>query len=465
MKTADLDSYVDTIRRSGLVEPARLKHVVREFQSDPTTVADDIETFAQRLIRLDLITAWQHRLLAKGLYRGFFLGRYKLLCELGSGGMSTVYLAEHLLLRRKVAIKVLHPRRVSNPVQLERFYRESHANSLLDHHNVVRVFDFDADGKFHYLVLEYVDGATLQEVVSHQGKLSVETAAAYLYQSANGLAHIHDSGLVHRDLKPANLLVGPNGVIKVSDLGLALAHESESISLTLEEGMIIGTVDYLAPEQAVDSHQVSSAADIYSLGCSFYFMLTGQAPFGEGTTAVRLMKHQIETPKPITEFRSDVPYELLNLLDNMTAKSADDRPSAKRVTEVIQHWLVSRRHQGFMPPCQTLPPLQSSLDSHHGESVLNAPSTVVQRNQGDTHVEQPKPEIVKGKDFDQPGSARHDKVKFHCSSCNVLLFAPVAALGRKVRCPKCDAYTDLPSRDTWEEPSSLPELNLCVPED
>lgn len=458
MKTVNLETYIDTLRRSGLVEPARLRQLVQQWQSDPTSVSLDVEALSKRLIELELITAWQQRLLAKGLYRGFFLGRYKLLCEIGSGGMSTVYLAEHILLRRKVAIKVLHPRRVSNPKQLTRFYRESRANSLLDHNHVVRVYDFDTDGKFHYLVLEYIDGATLQDVVSQQGKLSTETAASYLYQSVSGLAHIHENGLIHRDLKPANLLVGPNGVIKVSDLGLALAPQSESVSVTVEDGMILGTVDYLAPEQAVDSHTVDSAADIYSLGCTFYFMLTGQAPFPEGTTAVRLMKHQIESPRPISEFRDDVPPALVKVCENMMAKSAEDRPSARRVAELVQHWLMSQQHRGFTPPDRTLPPLVTGLDSHHGETPRTAPSTVVQNTQGDTHVERSKPELVKGKDFDKPGSSRHDKVKLHCVGCGALLYAPVAAFGRKVRCPKCHTYSDMPEEDAWEEPSSHPQL-------
>jgi serine/threonine-protein kinase len=206
---------------------------------------------------------------------------------------------------------------------------------------MVRAFDVDNDGNVHYLVMEYVDGTDLQAVVSRQGPLAYRTAADYTRQAAEGLAYAHRVGLIHRDIKPANLLIDKTGTVKILDMGLARFSDESQGSLTMAyDQKMIGTVDYLAPEQALDSHKVDSRVDIYSLGCTLYFMLSGDAPFPQGTIPQRLMQHQKEEPADIRKTRPDAPSELLAICKKMMAKKADDRyQTGDEVVEALTDYL------------------------------------------------------------------------------------------------------------------------------
>ena len=269
---------------------------------------EDAEPLAQHLVTSQLITRWQADNLLRGKYKGYFLGKFKLLGLLGSGGMSSVYLAEHTLMRRKQAVKVLPKKRVADASYLERFKLEALATAALDHPNIVRVYDIDNEGDIHYLVMEYVPGRDLQTIVASEGPLDFVDAARYVAQAARGLQHAHDAHLIHRDVKPANLLLDDHGSIKILDLGLALFARDGEASLTLlHNENVLGTADYLAPEQALSSHDVDSRADIYSLGCTLYFLLTGHPPFPEGTLAQRIAKHQSKMPPDIRVDRPNCP--------------------------------------------------------------------------------------------------------------------------------------------------------------
>ncbi|MCS7017446.1 MAG: serine/threonine protein kinase, partial [Gemmatales bacterium] len=196
----------------------------------------------------------------------FTIGKYKVLEKLGSGGMGQVFLCEHLLMRRRVAIKVLPTSKAQDPAGLERFYREARAIAAVDHPNLVRAYDIDQADNLHFLVMEYVDGVSLQELVKKVGPLPVLRACHYIYGAAVGLQHVHEIGLVHRDIKPGNILVDRNGLVKILDLGLArFFHDADELTKKYDEN-ILGTADYLSPEQAIDSHTVDIRADIYSLG-------------------------------------------------------------------------------------------------------------------------------------------------------------------------------------------------------
>ena len=293
------------------------------------------------------MTRWQAEKLLQGKHRGYFLGKYKLLSLLGKGGMSSVYLAEHLLMRRRCALKVLPAKRVDDSSYLERFHREAQAVALLDHPNIVRAYDVDhqndGDRQIHFLVMEHVDGLSLQELVAEKGVVAFLDAAEYTRQAASGLQDAHDHGMVHRDIKPGNLLVDQNGVVKILDLGLARFFTSdegnEALTIRHDE-KVLGTADYLAPEQALDSHTVDARADIYSLGCTLYFMLTGQPPFTEGTLAQRLMAHQIKTPATVESLRADTPSSLGAILRKMMEKKADDRfAKAEDVEKALFKWI------------------------------------------------------------------------------------------------------------------------------
>ena len=302
---------------------------------------NDTEFVAAKLVEAGLITGWQSENLLEGRHKGFFLKRYKLLNHLGSGGMSNVYLAEHVLMQRRVAIKVLPKNRVNDTSYLARFHREAQAAAALDHHNIVRAYDVDKDGPNHFMVMEYVEGRNLQIVVKQDGPLSYIRAVDYIRQAAEGLDHAHHAGLIHRDIKPANLLVDAHNVVKVLDLGLAKFSGDDCASLTVAyDENVLGTADYLAPEQAVDSHGVDERADIYSLGCSFYYLLTGHPPFPDGTLPQRLMAHQRTPPPDVRLERKDAPEDLVAILTKMMAKKAADRyQSAREVADVLAAWL------------------------------------------------------------------------------------------------------------------------------
>ncbi|MGD9721755.1 MAG: serine/threonine-protein kinase [Pirellulales bacterium] len=342
MSKLSLDKFLVFVQRSNLVEPDRLAEVVHEWKRRASLAQlDDAHDCAEHLVESGLLTQWQARKLLEGRHRGFLLGRYKLLDHLGSGGMSSVYLAQHTLMHRLVAIKVLPQHRVNDGTYLARFHLEGQCAAALDHPNIVRAYDLDNDGKIHYLVMEYVDGRDLQAIVESVGPLDVHAAANFVGQAAAGLQHAHDAGLVHRDIKPANLLVDRAGALKILDMGLAkfAAAKGPSADLARDEH-VLGTADYLAPEQAVNSSAVDHRADIYSLGCTLYFLLTGHAPFPAGSAAERMTAHQRETPAGVLLERPDAPAALVALCQRMMAKSPRDRPqTAAEVHAELAAWL------------------------------------------------------------------------------------------------------------------------------
>jgi serine/threonine-protein kinase len=226
---------------------------------------------------------------------------------------------------------------------LGRFHREARAAAAVDHRNIVRAYDIDNEDDIHYLVMEYIDGRDLHSLVKSEGTLDFHVAAEYIAQAAEGLQHAHEAGLIHRDVKPGNLLLDQRGVVKVSDLGLARFDESEKASLTMEHNEnVLGTADYVAPEQALDSHRADSRADIYSLGCTLFFLLTGHPPFPEGTLSQRLMAHQTQEPPEIAAERPDVPMELVAIYTKMVAKNPAMRyQSMNEVARALRSWLSS----------------------------------------------------------------------------------------------------------------------------
>ncbi|MBN1394934.1 MAG: serine/threonine protein kinase [Pirellulales bacterium] len=308
---------------------------------------------SDELVKREILTRWQADMLLKGKHRGFRLGPHRILKPLGQGGMSKVFLAEHEMMRRRCAIKVLPSKYQSDPDLLARFHIEARAIAALDHPHIVRAYDFNRDVRYgkeiHYLVMEYVDGPDLRRLVEEQGPLDYRKAADFIAQAADGLAHAHQAGFVHRDIKPANLLVDPNGVLKILDLGLArVTFEGERPWQTAEgEPSAVGTADYVAPEQVADSRNVDGRADIYSLGHTFYFLLTGRRPFPKSTLVELLMAHRKEQPEPVGKFRPDVPYELIEFIERMTAKEPIRRfQTAREVADKLQAWLEASAEGG-----------------------------------------------------------------------------------------------------------------------
>ena len=339
------NKFLDLVRRSALVDEVRLTAFLDKATLDHgEALLEDQDKLAGLMIEANLLTRWQADKLLAGKHRGFKLKNYKLLGQIGKGGMSSVYLAEHELMKRRVAIKVLPHNRVNDSSYLERFRLEARAVAKLDDPNIVRAYDIDSEGNTHYIVMEYVDGQDLHQIVMGQGPLDFDTAADYIAQVANGLQHAHEMGLVHRDIKPANCLVDRHNTVKLLDLGLAKLTEDDQASLTMaNEENVLGTADYLAPEQALNSHEADNRSDIYSLGCTLYFLLTGGPPFPEGSISERLLKHQTARPETIFKSRPDAPPSLVDICDTMMAKKPDERfQSAGDVAEQLKGWLAER---------------------------------------------------------------------------------------------------------------------------
>ena len=259
--------------------------------------------------------------LATSLIGTVLSGRYRLESKLGSGGMSTVYLARDETLQRWVAVKVMHREISDQPDQLERFRREARAVAQLSHPNVVAVIDAGEDGGYPYIVLEYVEGETLKQRIDRLGRLPVDEAAAYGIEIGRGLAAAHAQRLIHRDVKPQNVLIDTEGRAKVTDFGIARSLESDGLTKT---GRVLGTTDYVAPEQAM-GQAVDARCDIYSLGVLLYEMLTGEVPFQADTLVGVAMKHVNERMPDVQERRPEVSSALAAVIERATAKEPKKR--------------------------------------------------------------------------------------------------------------------------------------------
>ncbi len=344
---ATTEELLDLVKRSDQVDLSRLAAFLSSRQRGEG-LPPEPRALASLMVREGLLTKFQAEQLLQGKYRGFAIGGYRILEKLGSGGSGTVYLAEHEVMRRRVALKVLPADYASEPGVLARFQREAQAGAALDHPNIVRAYDFRNEGTLHFLVMEHVDGASLQELLSRQGPLPVGQACDYVRQAALGLQHAHEANLVHRDVKPANLLVDRAGTVKVLDLGLARfsPRGEESLTQKFDENAVMGTADYLAPEQALNMHDVDIRVDVYSLGATLYALLAGAPPFHAGTVTQKLLWHQMREPKPLRSIRPDVPAELEAVIKRMMAKAPEDRYEAPwDVAEALLPW-----SEGPFPP-------------------------------------------------------------------------------------------------------------------
>ncbi len=334
--------FLRVLRASNLAKREEIDAVVSAWADRQGPVPDELVT---ALLESKLVTQWHVDQLRRGRYKGFFLGKYKLLRLLGSGGMSSVYLAEHATLHNEVAIKVLPLKRVEQTSFLARFEREARMSARLNHPHLTRAFDLDTAGSIHFFVMEYVEGIDLHKKVKQEGPLSIHEAADLVRQAALGLHYAHEEGFVHRDIKPANMILDKRGTLKILDLGLGLsgAEGPEAGSLTQEhDEKVLGTADFLAPEQVTDSHNVDKRADIYSLGCTLYYLLTGAGPFAEGNVKERFRKHLQASPPNLIEKRSDAPPAIAAIYLRMMQKRPEARQqTAKEVADALAAWLAA----------------------------------------------------------------------------------------------------------------------------
>lgn len=331
MPSITTGTFLTALAKSNLLSTEQLSEIQNEVVAVGTD--SDPRTVARSLIKRGFLTRWQAEQLLAG-HSNLFLGKYKLLERIGKGGMGTVYKAEHTVMDRTVALKVMAQSMLNDPEAVARFHREVQAAAALQHPNIVSAYDADCVGKTHFLVMEYVDGDDLKERLQQTGRLSVSWVCECIRQAALGLQHAHEHGMVHRDIKPSNLLVttdktdGPP-TVKILDMGLArfVSNVKEDGGLT-KSGQVMGTPDYIAPEQAEDTKHADIRADIFSLGCTLFHLLTAQVPYQGETMMNKLMARIKNAAPPVRSLRSDVP----EALDAAIAKMLETNPADRQQT-------------------------------------------------------------------------------------------------------------------------------------
>lgn len=344
MVIASAETLLDALRDSGLLAPAELDALAREL----APFADDMPGALRHVVEHELVPVYQLRKVIHAKTADLFVGPFVVLDKLGEGGMGKVFKARDTRTGRIAALKVIRPHLLTNPVIRGRYEREVRAALSLRHPNIAAAFEAGEVGGKVYLALEFVDGIDLARLVRTFGVLPVPEACEYLRQAALGLAHAHSKGFVHRDIKPGNLVVAgerhhPDAtepvVVKLLDMGLVrnVGLDDEGGGDLTRAGTVVGTPDYMAPEQAKNSSLADHRADLYALGGAFYFLLTGKPPFHVGSPIEKILKHQIDPPPPIQAIRPDVPDELARLIARLLAKRPEDRPgSAAEVVAILE---------------------------------------------------------------------------------------------------------------------------------
>jgi serine/threonine protein kinase/DNA-binding response OmpR family regulator len=326
-KSLSREEFLQNLSDSGLFSQEELGHHLDALPDPPPA---DGKAVAERLIAAGNLTPFQAEAVSERRFEQLVIGNYQVLGRLGAGGMGTVYKARHRRMKRVVAIKVLSRTAGQAEQFLPRFQREVEAVARLSHPNIVMAHDADEAPAGHYLVMEFVNGRDLATEVQQRGPLPVREAVAYTAQAARALAYAHGQGIIHRDIKPANLLLDAAGLVKVADLGLArfndtLGRPAEEASALTQAGTIMGTVDFMSPEQALGLTTIDHRADVYSLGCTLYFLLLARPPYQGPTMMATLLKHR-EGPIPSpAAVRAEVPAEVDAVFKRMVAKAPADR--------------------------------------------------------------------------------------------------------------------------------------------
>ncbi len=369
-----VEQFVSRIAQSGLFAAAQLQTLRTRADDFPSN--EDAENFGRELVQQGTLTAYQATTIWQDKQASLVFGNYAILDKLGEGGMGMVFKAEHRRMERIVALKVLSPKVTQDPTSLQRFHREVKAAAKLTHPNIVAAYDADEAKHVHFLVMEYVDGMDLSKLVRSKGPLPVDQAVFAIVQAAAGLEHAHQKGVIHRDIKPSNLLMDRSGTVKILDMGLARidafgdnikqSPTGEQSELTTT-GTLMGTIDYMSPEQALDTKQADRRADVYSLGCSLYFVLTGKSVYGGDSIMKRLLAHR-ETPIPsVAAERSEVPARLDAVLQRMIAKHPDER--YQTMAEVIS---ALKSKSGATPGTSAAPAAPSLIAAPGEDSAFQA---------------------------------------------------------------------------------------------
>jgi serine/threonine-protein kinase len=354
MSTQDMSRSADdlpvdllpVIQKSGILADRQFNELRNRVLNGQLPVEPKL--LAMKLVRDKVLTDYQARRFLSNKSHGLTVGKYVILDRLGSGSMGRVYKAQHQLMGRVVALKIIAPQIITNDRVVARFQREMRMVGRLDHPNVVRAFDADQAGNVLYIVMEYVAGQSLGQKFRASGPLSAVDVVNYASQAALGLAHAHAQGIVHRDIKPSNLLINESQTVKVLDLGLGVLMEADDQgSFATADGIAVGTIDYMSPEQAM-GREVDGRSDLYSLGCAMYHLITGRLPFPGSTPIDRLGKRISGSPVPILELKPDLPPALVGVLDTLLATRPGDRyQTADAAADALQSLI---RKKSASPP-------------------------------------------------------------------------------------------------------------------
>jgi len=352
------ESFLEQLSASGLIDTAEVTKLIASFTPDQKLL--DGQQLAAELVNQQRLTQYQAEQLCAGKGQTLVLGNYVILSKLGQGGMGMVLKAHHRRMKRLVALKVMSPAAMESPESVRRFHREVEAAAKLEHPNIVTSHDADEANGVHFLVMQYVEGMDLSALVKKQEPLSVPKAVEWILQAARGLEYAHHRGVIHRDIKPANLLTDPTGTVKILDMGLARVEGNlgGQAELTMT-GDVMGTIDYMAPEQAMSTKFADARSDIYSLGITLWYLLTGRVPYNGETALAKLIAHRESSIPSLRSLRNDVSEALERAFEKMVAKRVQDR--FQSMTEVIR----------ALESCQlTL----AANDSSTGTAVLPPPA-------------------------------------------------------------------------------------------
>jgi len=356
----EVKTFLKSVLKSGLLDSEQLQSAVRAAPPDSQAAP---EALAEHFVRSGKLSRYQAQKLLQGTVLGLVLGPYQVLSPLGKGGMGAVYLARDSRDLKLVALKILPPKRAREEQRyLARFQREMDLSQRVSHPHLAQTYQAGVLQDVNYIAMEYIPGRNLYRLVTQEGPLTVPRAARLFAEIANGLDHAHLRGLIHRDLKPSNILITPNDHAKVLDLGLALIQGElpGDRAVVGGQGYVVGTMDYIAPEQVDDAAKVDARSDIYSLGCVLYGPLTGRPPFPGGDTRQKIARHRTEEPIPIMELNPAVSPGFARFLRRLMAKSPEDRPaSCDAVRAELLKWTTG----------ESVPPMDVEGDSNYRRAI------------------------------------------------------------------------------------------------
>ena len=427
-------TLLERLRGLDLLAPEQLA----ELSGLPESKESDPRVLGKVILQRGWLTRFQISLVASGKGKDLSVGSYLLLDKLGEGGMGQVFKARHKHMNRLVALKLMRKEKLASADSVSRFYQEVQAAAALVHPNIALAFDAGQAGTSHFFSMEFIDGPDLTRLVRDKGVLPVAQACDFIRQAALGLQHAHERGLVHRDIKPSNLLVssaeGGQATVKILDLGLARLGDSFQKERNLTKmGQVIGTPDYLAPEQALAAHNVDIRADIYSLGCSLFFLLAGRAPFQAETLAELLLKHQMEKAPSIRSIRPEVPAALEALMRRLMAKNREDRPDTpEEVADALEPF--TRGEAGVVEEPVRFTAAPSATDrtwsglTDDGEEMVKRPAKRTSRDRSRDTIDEEPPPSRKGKHKKQEKSSALPLIIGAAAGGGVLLIGLIVGL-------------------------------------